>query len=347
MLTPAYGLMPEVLLTQITAKFPKYRAEQLLSWMYRKYENNLDKMSNLPADFKAYIAENYSLSLPIIETKRQSIDGSVKFILKLDDGLLIECVLIPDGKKNTLCISSQVGCARNCSFCSTAKMKLKRNLEVHEIVGQIILAARELHSATNDEARITNLVLMGMGEPLDNADNVFTAIKLIQCDNSLAFSPRRTTLSTCGVVPGIIKMAESGIKAKLAVSLNSAIDEKRKVLMPVNYKFPLAQLKQAILFYLRTSKFRVTIEYVLIPGQNMATEDIKALRKFVGDISCKVNFIPYNPGKDSPYTAPTPAEIEEFMRKAQTLTQAITLRKSRGADIFGACGQLIKIQNKE
>ncbi|MDP2172642.1 MAG: 23S rRNA (adenine(2503)-C(2))-methyltransferase RlmN, partial [Candidatus Cloacimonadaceae bacterium] len=185
-----------------------------------------------------------------------------------------------------------------------------------------------------------NLVLMGMGEPLDNLQNVLDAIKLIQHIQSLAFSPRRTTISTCGIVPGIIKLADSGIRTKLAVSLNSAIDAVRDQIMPINLKYPLAQLKNALLYYQQKSPFRITIEYILIPGVNMSSTDIKALRRFAGDLSCKINFIPYNPVPNLPFEAPGKAQIETFMTAAMSIPQAVTLRKSKGADIMGACGQL-------
>jgi 23S rRNA (adenine2503-C2)-methyltransferase len=183
---------------------------------------------------------------------------------------------------------------------------------------------------------------MGMGEPLDNLDNVLSALRILQSQEGLSFSPRRITVSTSGVVPGIIALADSGIKAKLALSLTSAIDSKRSKLMPVNKQYNLIELKQALLYYLRKSSYRITIEYILIPSFNMDDDDLKALSKYVGDLSCKINFIPYNPGKDSIFRAPTVKEINDFMYRAQSLPQAITLRKSRGADIFGACGQLNK-----
>jgi 23S rRNA (adenine2503-C2)-methyltransferase len=234
-------------------------------------------------------------------------------------------------------------------------MGLVRNLSTDEMVTQILHGSSECTDRTTAQtrsktetanpnettaSRITNLVFMGMGEPMDNLDNVLQTLRIIQADNALAFSPRRTTVSTCGVVPGIISFADSGIKAKLAISLNSAIDAKRDVLMPINRKYPLHELKQALLYYLRKSSFRITIEYVLIAGENMGREDLNALRKFVGDISCKINFIPYNPGGTSTLQAPDKQQVDDFMRAAAALPQAITLRKSRGADVFGACGQL-------
>ncbi len=340
MLSNIFGIFPEELSLGSSAEMPVYRIKQLFSWLYKHLCNDPDLMLNLPAELRAELAERYSFALPEVQNRYRSKDGSTKFRLKLQDGALIESVIIPADKKRTLCISSQVGCGRNCSFCTTGKQKLSRNLEIHEIVGQIIMAARELRDTDGSDAKLSNLVLMGMGEPLDNLDNVFAFLRLIQNEQTLAFSPRRTTLSTCGIIPGIIKMADSGIKAKLALSLNSAIDEKRNALMPVNRQYPLTELKQALLYFRRKSSFRITIEYILIPEINMAQEDLKALRRFVGDISCKINFIPFNPGPGTEYKAPTSKQVEDFMQKARTLPQAVMLRQSRGADVFGACGQL-------
>jgi len=213
-----------------------------------------------------------------------------------------------------------------------------RNLETQEIIGQVILAAKEQKDSGNK--KLSNLVLMGMGEPLNNLQKVLAALTILQSQEGLSFSPRRITVSTCGIVPGIIALADSGVKTKLALSLNSAIQTKRNQLMPVSKQYSLIQLKQALLYYLRKTSFRVTLEYILIPEFNMNSEDLRALRKFTGDLSCKINFIPYNPGRSSQFRAPTETEIKNFMSKAQNLPQAITLRKSRGSDIFGACGQL-------
>ncbi len=344
MLTNIYGIFPSDL---ALSDMPAYRRQQLFAWLYKHFNNNPDTMLNLPVEFRSQLSDSYSFSLPEIETRLESRDGSIKYRLKLDDGAIIESVMIPDERKRTLCVSSQAGCARACSFCNTGKMKLVRNLETHEIVSQIIVASRELIIREGKDSRLSNLVLMGMGEPLDNLENVFNTLRLIQDNLSLAFSPRRTTLSTCGIIPGIIRMADSGIKTKLALSLNSAIDEKRSSIMPVNRQYPLSELKQAILYFKRKSSFRITIEYILIPGFNMGNEDIKALRKFVGDISCKINFIPFNPGPETSFQAPTARQIEDFLTKARALPQAVTLRKSRGADVFGACGQLGQKQKQE
>ncbi len=336
MLTNIYQIHPEILASEISKEFKSYRAKQVLDWLYGKFTYLPEEMTNLPKELKEWLLKHYSLSLPEIDLKLVSSDGTVKYRLKLADGALIEMVIIPEDNKRTLCVSSQVGCSRNCSFCATAKMKLKRNLEVFEIIGQIILACRELAPD-----RLTNIVFMGMGEPMDNLDNLIQTLIQLQSETGLSFSPRRITVSTCGVVPGIKKLADLGIKTKLAVSLNSALNTKRTEMMPINNSYPLPDLKQSLLYFRRKTNFRITFEYILIPGVNMDTADIKALAAYVNDISCKVNIIPFNPSPGSPWRAPSQEEIEQFMSKAMIIKQAITLRKSRGKDISGACGQLV------
>jgi len=335
MLDSIFSKRPEEIKKDLAKTFPGYRYRQLMKWLYEKFVFDPDQMTDLPNDLKDYLRGRFDFALPKIITTRTAKDQTTKYVLGLADGSIIEMVLIPDGKKQTLCISSQVGCARACIFCATGKMGLERNLNVHEIIGQILLAAQIVAPA-----RLTNLVFMGMGEPMDNLANLIQSLQIIQDEETLSFSPRRTTISTCGVPSGIISLADSGIKAKLAVSLNSAIDEKRNLLMPINQKYTLSQLKQAILYYLRKSSFRVTFEYILIPEVNMDPLDIKALKRFVGDLSCKLNFIPYNEVPTLPYRSPTEVEIESFLKTAQSINQAITLRRSRGAEVCGACGQL-------
>ncbi|MDD2228204.1 MAG: 23S rRNA (adenine(2503)-C(2))-methyltransferase RlmN [Candidatus Cloacimonetes bacterium] len=350
MLTNIFSIHPDELACQLNQDFPKYRSKQLIEWIYKHFVIDPAFMKNLPADFKNYLNEHYSLEVPQLAKELVSRDGAGKYRFRLSDNEVIESVLIPERNKYTLCISSQAGCKHKCSFCATGKMGFKRNLTIDEMVSQILLGSQEClkNSPTPTQVsnppahlpRITNLVFMGMGEPLDNIDNVLQTLRIIQAENTLAFSPRHITISTCGIVPGIIKLADSGVRAKLAISLNSAIDAKRDILMPINRRYPLNELKQAALYFLRKTSFRITFEYVLIPGENMGREDLTALRKFVGDISCKINFIPFNPGYSTTYLAPDSKQIEDFMRAAQALPQAITLRKSRGGDVFGACGQL-------
>lgn len=345
MLTNLQGIHPDALTDLIKQDFPAYRAKQLLKWLYTFMETDTTLMSDLPAPFKTWINETFRLEFPKVDAVLVSRDKTRKYRLQLPDNSSIECVLIPENKKRTLCISSQVGCGRGCTFCATATMGIKRNLDVHEIVQQILLVSKD-----ELPERLTNIVLMGMGEPMDNLDNVLEAVRLIQHPATLAFSPRRTTLSTCGVVPGIAKLADSGVKLKLAVSLNSAIDKIRNEIMPVNKRFPLNDLKRALQYFNAHNPFRITLEYIMIPGLNMDMANIRALRRFAGDLSCKINFIPFNPVPGLPFAAPDKNSIDKFIAMAQCIPQAVTLRKSRGGDVMGACGQLALAQtskNKE
>lgn len=335
MLNSIYGVKAQELSSFVAESFPAFRAKQLLDWLYKKMVFDPEQMSNLPQDFKLWLSNSFDLSLAKILAIDQSKDGTKKFLLQLNDKKSIECVLIPDGKKNTLCLSSQTGCARGCSFCATGTLGAGRNLLPHEILQQVLIASKEIYPKA-----ITNIVFMGMGEPMDNLDNVLEALSLLQDEQGLSFSPRRTTISTCGVLPGITKLADSKMKVKLALSLNSAIDKVRDELMRVNHSYPLAALKRALRYFNSQNPFRITFEYILIPDVNMDDASIQALKRFTSDLAAKINFIPYNPVASLPYRPPTASEVEDFMRRAATLPQAITLRKSRGRDIDGACGQL-------
>ncbi len=343
MLNSIHGIQPDLLPGLMARDFPAYRAKQLLHWLYQKLEYDPDKMTDLPKDVKAWLVDSFDTRMPTLAQCLTSKDGTRKYRLRLADGANIEMVLIPEGKKRTLCVSSQVGCARKCAFCATGTMGLTRNLEPHEIVQQVLIAMRELLPE-----RLTNIVLMGMGEPLDNLDRVLDAVRILQSPSGVCFSPRHTTLSTCGVIPGILKLASTGLKIKLAVSLNSALDPVRDLLMPVNRQYPLADLKKALQHFQSVNPFRITFEYIMIPEVNMDAAHLKALRKFVGDLSCKINFIPYNPVAGLPYRSPSSTEAEQFFALAQSLPQAVTFRRSRGGDICGACGQLaVAVANKD
>jgi len=331
-----YSIHPDDLQTEILAAgFKAFRFRQLMKWLYPKAVNDFNLMTDLPADFKLFLQENYIFAMPEIVQSLTAKDGSTKFILKLSDGELIECVLMPEEKKNTLCISSQVGCAFGCSFCATGKLGAVRDLTVDEIMAQIFVARQFLK-----DAKLTNLVFMGMGEPLDNLENVTAAIRILQSDFGLQFSPRRMTVSTSGYVPKIYEVAETGIRIKLAVSLNSAINDKRDEIMPINKLYNLADLKKAILSFRKHSPWRVTLEYIMIPDFNMGEEDAKALIRFVGDISCKLNLIPYNKVEGFDWRSPTWKEATAFQDRLRELPIAVTIRKSRGTDISAACGQL-------
>ncbi len=312
-----------------------FRANQLFNWIYTKQEVDFDKMTSLAKDFRELLSADFSNFMPIIKKRIISKDGTQKFLLELFDGNKIEMVLIPNGDKNTLCISSQVGCAINCQFCATAKLGLKRNLEVHEIISQIYLAKQILI-----EKKLTNIVFMGMGEPLDNYENVLKSLKILQNESCFNFSPRKITISTAGVIPQIAKLAESRVKVKLAVSLNSAIQEKREKLMPISKKYPLSDLKKTLQDFRKNTAYRITFEYVMLKNFNIDENDVKALRKFLGDMSCKLNVIKWNEVDNLAYETPSEKEIDKFINAVNHHNYAVMYRRSRGDDIAAACGQL-------
>jgi len=329
-------LLPE----ELTALFrqegiPGFRSKQLLNWIYTNYKIDLAEMTNLPEKLRQQLTSLLDFQLPKIVKQLQADDGTTKFLLKLSDQNHIEMVLIPNPGKNTLCISSQVGCSRGCRFCATARLGLVRNLHVSEIVAQVWIAQKFL-----SEQKLTNIVFMGMGEPMDNLPNVLKTVRILQKDECFSISPRRMTISTSGVIPGIKKLAESGIKVKLAVSLNAAIQAKREELMPISKIYTLAELKKVLLDFRQKTAYRITFEYVMIKDFNMGKEDIKAIFAFLGDISCKLNLIKWNEVSGLPYKSPSQKEMEIFINALQKLSSAVTFRQSRGAEIAAACGQL-------
>jgi len=329
-------LSPEAVEARLTALGHKpFRARQVLHWLYEKGAADWQEMTSLSLELRGQLAAEWTLGLPVVEREARSADGSSKLLLRLTDGARIEMVLMPGESKTTLCVSSQVGCARGCTFCATARLGLRRSLTPGEMVGQVLLARRLAGGR-----RLTNIVLMGMGEPLDNLPAVLEAVRTLQHERGCKFSPRRITLSTCGVVPGIGKLAASGVKMKLAVSLNAALDAKRELLMPTAKVWPLARLKKALFDYTRVTPFRVTLEYIMMDGFNMGEEDIKALRRFCGDLPCKLNLIPWNAVPGLPWQSPDEQAINDFLAALQPLPVAVTLRRSRGADVQAACGQL-------
>ncbi|MCK9328245.1 MAG: 23S rRNA (adenine(2503)-C(2))-methyltransferase RlmN [Candidatus Cloacimonetes bacterium] len=321
------------ILNSIVSK--SYRIKQIQDWIYFKKVIDFKQMTNIPQDLIVKLEQNFLSYLPEVSDIQISSDKTKKFLIKLFDGEYIEMVLMPGKKKNTLCISSQVGCSRKCQFCATAKLGLIRNLKIEELLMQIMLVYKYF-----PDINLTNIVLMGMGEPLDNYENVISFLKIIQDPTAYAFSGRRVTVSTCGVIPQIMKLADSGIKVKLAVSLNSAIDFKRSIIMPVNDIYNLSELKKSLFYFRKKSAFRITFEYIMIENFNMGNEDIKALVKFCGDISCKINLIKWNAVKGLDWKSPSDEQVLDFINKLSHIPAAITLRNSRGQDINGACGQL-------
>ncbi len=318
----------------------RYRSNQIVEWIYKKREFDFDNMTNLPIRMRNQLSEKAGVYLPELINTKTSIDGTEKYLMRLRDGAVIEMVLIKEvsksGKsKRTLCISSQVGCRFACSFCATASLGFKRNLNVEEITGQFLLAEQ----ISGD--KLTNLVFMGMGEPLDNYENVCKAIRILQEDRLISFSPRRITVSTCGLVPEIERLSDEGINLKLAVSLNAAEQTLREKIMPITKRYPLSQLKNALLTFQRKNPYRITFEYVMIRNFNMSKSDAQQLMSYLGDVSSKINLIAWNKVTEvKDYEPPLQSEIDKFIRYLSPFTGAITFRKSKGSDIAAACGQL-------
>lgn len=316
----------------------KYRADQILAWIYSQYARSFEDMTNIAKTEQGLLSSVFTLPIPKIVTTETSKDGTRKFLFELEDGRAIESVLIPDEDRQTLCISSQVGCRQACRFCLTGSKGFTRNLKACELVDQVLEVSRILK---REEARgLTNIVLMGMGEPLENFDEVVKALKTVTSDKGLAFSPRRVTLSTAGLVPEIEKLGKSGLKVNLAISLNAATDEVRDTIMPVNRRYPIKALLSACKRFPLEPRRRITFEYVLLQGVNDSGEDALRLAKLLKNIRSKVNLIPFNPFPGSEFKRPDDAAVRRFQKILLDHHYTAPVRESRGGDISAACGQL-------
>lgn len=322
---------------------PAFRGRQIMAWLYRPGVTDFSEMTDLAKSFRKVLAENAYVSNfenPIIE---QSSDGCVKFGFTLYDGNVIESVLIPEPDRNTLCISSQVGCAMHCSFCLTGTMGFKRNLTPSEIVNQVCAVRDYLLAQPQDELigpdRVTNLVYMGMGEPLNNLKNVITSLSILTEPKGLDLTPRKITVSTCGIVP---KMRELGLKSKanLAISLHAVDDETRDELMPVNERYSLDELLQACKDFPMPKRRRIMFEYILLAGINDSDKDARILARKLRGIPCKINLLPYNECAELPYKSPTRERMLAFQKILLDAHYSVFIRTSRGSDISAACGQL-------
>jgi len=317
-----------------------FRARQLMNWMYKRGEGDIAAMTDLAKDFRAELVQRAEVAVPEIVKTQIASDGTRKWLLSGGNGQAFEMVYIPEEDRGTLCISSQVGCALDCSFCSTAQQGFNRNLTTAEIVGQVWLANRELGWQVGDNRIITNIVFMGMGEPLANFRNVVPAIRIFLDDLGLDISRRRVTLSTSGIVPQIYKLAEE-VNCALAVSLHAPNDELRSQLVPINRKHNIAELLEACWHYLDEQNGRsVTFEYVMLDGINDQPEHARELAKLLRDKPAKLNLIPFNPYPGTPYRRSPQAAIEKFRDELMQRGLIVTIRKTRGDDIDAACGQL-------
>ena len=303
-------------------------------------------MSNLPAGMRARLAAETAISLPRISRTHRSEDGTVRYVLTLGSpdaaGLAtVETVFMPEESRQTICVSTQAGCAVDCRFCLTATLGLVRNLAPGEIVGQVLVALAENRDALKPQ---TNIVLMGQGEPLLNYDSVLAALRIILDPNAIGISPKHATLSTSGIIPGIERMAQEAVRPKLAISLNASSNEQRDKIMPINRKYPIEKLLAACARYpLRTWEW-LTFEYVLLGGFNDSPEDARRVAKLLGNLRAKVNLIPWNPG-ELPYEKPDPARIEAFRKILVEKEMRAFVRYSRGQDVMAACGQLALLES--
>lgn len=315
-----------------------FRAKQVYEWLWNKNAHSLSEMTNLSKSLRENLENHFSIKPAEIHVMQRSIDGTIKNAIKLHDGNVVESVLIPTAKRTTACVSSQVGCSLDCTFCATAQLTRMRNLTAAEIVDQVTLIdkqSREYH-----QKPLSNIVFMGMGEPLLNYSSVTDAIRKITEDKGLGMSPRRITVSTSGIPKLIEKLADENLKVKLALSLHSAIEEKRNQLMPFSVKFPLTSIMESLSYWYQKTKSRITLEYIIWKGINDGNEDIRALIKFCKSIPSKVNLIQYNSIEGGKYTQANSNIIQNYVNALEQENIIVKIRKSRGDDIDAACGQL-------
>jgi 23S rRNA (adenine2503-C2)-methyltransferase len=316
-----------------------YRADHVLRWLWRRGVREFEDMSNLPRSLRADLASRWDTRTLEIEALHCSADGTEKLVLRTADGQRIESVIIPEEQRRTLCVSSQVGCSLDCSFCATGRMKLERNLRAEEIVDQVFCASERL--AERGE-RLTHVVFMGMGEPLLNLANVVQAIRVLCDPDAAGLSARRVTVSTAGVVPQMQALGQA-VKTRLAVSLHATTDAVRERLVPLNRRFPLAELLEACRRYPLARRDRISFEYTLIRGVNDARDDARRLVGLLHGLRAKVNLIPMNEHPGAPYRRPDDATVERFAAELAQSRAPVSIRRSRGDDVFAACGQLANL----
>jgi len=313
-----------------------FRARQIFHWLYQHREMDFAKMSTLAKSLRALLAEHFHTGALHTAASRTASDGTRKYTFRLHDGHFIETVLMPNKGHYTLCLSTQAGCAMGCTFCKTATMGLARNLTVGEIVQQML----EAYVDVEEGNFIRNIVFMGMGEPLHNYANLTAALRIFSDDLAFGLSDRRLTVSTAGLIPGIQRFIQDGIRANLAISLHAVDDVTRSALMPVNKRWPIAELLAALKAMPNESRIRITFEYLLIRGVNDDPSQARQLVKLLHGLKCKINLIPYNAVAGSPYKTPEPERVRAFQQELMNRGLIATLRISKGQDIQAACGQL-------
>lgn len=321
----------------IGSEEPAFRAKQVYDALYRQQVSDLVQISSLPAKMRERLAAGHAVGLPAVERLYESADGTRRYLLRLEDGRTVETVLMPEGERDTICISSQVGCPVDCKFCMTALLGLERSLTAGEIVGQVLLVARE-NALRQDGGRL-NIVMMGQGEPLLNLANVVKATRILLDPAGFALSPRRITVSTSGVIPKMAELGREPVRPKLAVSLNASTEEQRQELMPITRKYHLKDLMEACRAYPLRPWEKLTFEYVLLGGVNDSDQDARRVVRLLANLNCKVNLIALNPGPEIPYRTPEPERVASFQATVRRSLPCF-VRKPRGLDIYAACGQL-------
>lgn len=313
-----------------------YRAAQVFRWLYKSGAKHFDEMTDIPAALREDLKEHFRMTGPaLLDSRMSKADGTTKYLLKLEDGNTIETVFLPEEGRSTICLSTQVGCRYGCLFCASAKSGFVRNLSASEILDEALFVKGQ-----GPAAHITNLVFMGIGEPLDNYDNVMKAIRVLNDPDAFHIGARRMTISTCGLIPGIEKLGEEGLQVELSVSLHSAIEGVRSRLVPANKIYPLKDLMAACRNYTGRTNRVITFEYVMIKGVNMSDRDAEALSKLLRGLKCKVNLISYNQIRAEGYEPPGEREMREFAAMLKDRRVNVTRRASKGEEIDAGCGQL-------
>ncbi len=325
----------------------KYRATQLFKWIYEKRVDDFDKMSDISLSFKEVLKKDFSLDKPKIYKKQVSKDGTIKLLLEMKDGDLVETVLMRYNYGNVACVSSEVGCNMGCAFCASGFLKKKRDLTCGEMVGEVLILD-ELLKEEDPNKRVTHVVVMGTGEPFDNYDNVLDFIRILNHPYGFAIGARHLTVSTCGLVEGIKRYANEHLQINLAISLHAPNDEIRNKLMPISRKYPLNELMGAVKYYEKEAGRRVTFEYILLKGVNDSKENAKELASLIKGTLAYVNLIPYNPIKELIFQRSDESNVHDFLDTLTKLGVTATIRKEFGTDIDAACGQLrAKNENKK
>lgn len=315
----------------------KYRATQIFKWIYEKRVTNFDEMSDVSLSFREFLKDNYTLDKPKIFKKQVSSDGTIKLLLELKDGNKIETVLMRYNYGNVACVSSEVGCNMGCCFCASGLLKKKRELTVDELVGQVLVLDDLLK---NENKRVTHVVVMGTGEPFDNYDNVLDFIRILNHPHGLAIGARHITVSTCGIVDKIKKYAHEGLQINLAISLHAPNDQLRNKIMPINFKYNLTELMEAVKYYEKVANRRITFEYILLKGVNDSKENALELVNLIKGTLAYVNLIPFNPVEELKYKRSDSKTVHQFLDILMKNNVTATIRKEFGTDIDAACGQL-------